>query len=37
MPEGAVEEKSFIRTKLAEGFTVPEVIDLVDQKYGHRA
>jgi cytochrome c-type biogenesis protein CcmH/NrfF len=37
MPEGAVEEKSFIRTKLAEGYTVPEVIDLVDQKYGHRA
>ena len=36
MPKGAVEEKSFIRTKLAEGFTVPEVIDLVDQKYGHR-
>jgi len=37
MPEGAVEEKSFIRTKLAEGYTVPEVIELVDQKYGHRA
>jgi len=37
MPKGAVEEKSFIRTKLAEGYTVPEVIELVDQKYGHRA
>jgi hypothetical protein len=37
MPKGAVEEKSFIRTKLAEGHTVPEVIELVDQKYGHRA
>jgi cytochrome c-type biogenesis protein CcmH/NrfF len=36
MPKGAVEEKSFIRTKLAEGYTVPEVIDQVDQKYGHR-
>jgi cytochrome c-type biogenesis protein CcmH/NrfF len=37
MPKGAVEEKSFIRTKLAEGYTVAEVIELVDQKYGHRA
>jgi len=37
MPLGAVEEKSFIRTKLGEGYTVPEIIDLVDQKYGHRA
>ena len=37
MPKGAVEEKCFIRTKLAEGYTVPEVIELVDQKYGHRA
>jgi hypothetical protein len=37
MPKGAVEEQSFIRTKLAEGYTVPEVIELVDQKYGHRA
>jgi len=36
MPQGAVEEKSFIRTKLAEGHTVPEVIELVVQKYGHR-
>jgi hypothetical protein len=37
MPKGAVEEKSFIRTKLAEGYTVPQVIELVEQKYGHRA
>ena len=36
MPKGAVEEKSFIRTKLAEGYTVPQVIELVDKKYGHR-
>jgi len=37
MPKGAVEEKNFIRTKLAEGYTVPEVIELLDQEYGHRA
>jgi hypothetical protein len=37
MPKGAVEEKNFIRTKLAEGYSVPEVIELVDQEYGHRA
>jgi len=37
MPQGAVEEKSFIRTKLGEGYTVPQVIELVDKKYGHRA
>ena len=36
MPKGAVEEKSFIRTKLNEGYTVPQVIELVDKKYGHR-
>ena len=36
MPKGAVEEKGFIRSKLAEGRTIPEVIELVDQKYGHR-
>jgi hypothetical protein len=36
MPKGAVEEKSFIRTKLAEGYTVPQVIELVDKEYGHR-
>ena len=37
MPKGAVEEKNFIRTELAEGYTVPEVIELLDQEYGHRA
>ena len=37
MPRGAVEEKRFIRTKLMEGNSVPQVIELVDKKYGHRA
>jgi hypothetical protein len=36
MPKGAVEEKNFIREKLAEGFTVEQVVDLLDKKYGHR-
>ena len=36
MPRGAVEEKNFIREKLSEGFTVEQVIDFVDKKYGHR-
>jgi uncharacterized membrane protein YvbJ len=36
MPKGAVETKSFIREKLSEGFTVEQVIELVDKKYGHR-
>ena len=36
MPRGAVEEKSFIRTKLIGGHTVPQVIELVNKKYGHR-
>ena len=36
MPKGAVEEKNFIRTKLNEGLTVPQVIELVDKKYGLR-
>ena len=36
MPKGAVEEKRFIRTKLMEGLTVPQVIELVDKKYGLR-
>lgn len=36
MTKGAVEEKSFIRTKLKEGLTVPQVIELVDKKYGLR-
>lgn len=37
MPKGAIEEKNFIRRKLAEGFTVEQVIGLLDKKYGHRA
>ena len=36
MPRGAVEEKKFIREKLAEGNTVEQVIVLLDKKYGHR-
>jgi hypothetical protein len=36
MPKGAVEAKGFIRQKLGEGFTVEQVIELVDKKYGHR-
>ena len=36
MPKGAVEEKGFIRDKLMEGYTVPQVIELVDKKYGLR-
>ncbi len=36
MPKGAVEEKNFIWTKLIEGYTVPQVIELVDKKYGLR-
>jgi len=37
MSKGSVEEKKFIREKLAEGFTVEQVIELLDKKYGHRA
>ena len=37
MPRGAVEEKSFIRTKLNEGYSVPQVVELLEKKYGHRA
>jgi ribosomal protein L40E len=36
MPRGSVEEKRFIREKLAEGFTVEQVIEQLDKKYGHR-
>lgn len=36
MPRGSVEEKRFIRQKLAEGFTVAQVIELLNQAYGHR-
>ncbi|UCG10989.1 MAG: hypothetical protein JSU72_10470 [Deltaproteobacteria bacterium] len=37
MPKGAKEEKTFIRAKLMEGLSVPEVIDLVEKKYGYKA
>ena len=36
MPKGAVEEKGFIKEKLMEGYTVPQVIELVDEKHGLR-
>ena len=36
MPKGSVEEKRFIRERLAEGYTVEQVIELLDKKYGHR-
>lgn len=36
MAKGSVEEKRFIREKLAEGYTVEQVIELLDKKYGHR-
>lgn len=36
MPKGSVEEKNYIRARLAEGLTAEQVIELVDEKYGHR-
>jgi cytochrome c-type biogenesis protein CcmH/NrfF len=36
MPRGAMEEKAFIRAKLLEGFSVDQVIQMVDQEYGLR-
>jgi hypothetical protein len=36
MPRGAVEEKNFIRDRLQQGLTVDQVINLVDQEYGHK-
>ena len=36
MPRGAKEEKDFIRNKLRQGLTVDQVIDLVDNEYGHK-
>jgi cytochrome c-type biogenesis protein CcmH/NrfF len=36
MPQGAVEEKAFIRDKLQKGLAVEQVIPLVEKKYGHR-
>lgn len=36
MPKGAKEEKTFIRKQLQKGLSVDQVIQLVDQRYGHR-
>ncbi len=36
MPKGAVEMKTFIRERLSEGFSVNQVIELLDRRYGHR-
>ena len=36
MPRGALEEKKFIRERLAEGRTVEQVKVLLEKKYGHR-
>ena len=36
MARGAVEEKNFIRNKLRQSMTVDQVINLTDQKYGHK-
>ncbi len=36
MPKGSVEEKRFIRERLAEGYNVDQVIELLDKNYGHR-
>ena len=36
MPRGAVEEKNYIRNKLRQGLTVDQVINLMDQEYGHK-
>ena len=37
MPRGAQEEKGFMRRMLKEGLSVEQIIELVDQKYGHKA
>lgn len=36
MPRGAKEEKTYIREQLEKGLTVDQVVQLVDQKYGHK-
>ena len=36
MPRGAIGEKRFIREKLRQGLNVEQVIQLVDESYGHR-
>ena len=35
MPRGAVEEKTFIRNNLRQGFTIDQVVKAVDEKYGY--
>jgi len=35
MPRGAKEEKNYIRNKLRDGLTVDQVVQLVNDKYGH--
>jgi cytochrome c-type biogenesis protein CcmH/NrfF len=35
MPRGAREEKDFIRNKLQEGLSVDQVVQLVQEAYGH--
>ena len=36
MARGAKETKDFIRNKLQQGLTVDQVVNLVDQEYGHK-
>ncbi|MBW2491466.1 MAG: hypothetical protein JRE65_10000 [Deltaproteobacteria bacterium] len=36
MPQGALEEKGFIREKLQQGLSVEQVVDMVEKTYGHR-
>jgi cytochrome c-type biogenesis protein CcmH/NrfF len=36
MPLGAKEEKDFIRDGLRQGLTVNQVVQRVEQKYGHK-
>ena len=35
MPNGAVEEKNFIRKKLKQGLTIDQAVKAVNEKYGH--
>jgi len=36
MPRGAKEEKDFIRNRLQQGLTVDQVVNLLDEEYGHK-
>ena len=36
MPRGAREEKDFIQRELGKGLTIDQVVNAVDDKYGHR-